>query len=131
MHEWKACNNFTKELDNLIKSKVKKNIQRRKITTDSHHGQAGIIFNNTEGNDYTKNDEPKSDSNGKSLPQQRSLQFDLRTIDWNEYFDHYLPGIKKYIFKEALDGKNVQHIHRYCGFLLFSWVYLHFGKKKK
>lgn len=30
------------------------------------------------------------------------LQFDMRTIDWNEYFSTYMYGIKKYFFKENL-----------------------------
>lgn len=34
------------------------------------------------------------------------LEFDMRTINWNEYFYHYLPGIKKYFFKEKLSGNE-------------------------
>lgn len=30
------------------------------------------------------------------------LEFDMRTINWNEYFHHYMPGIKKYFLKEKL-----------------------------
>lgn len=28
------------------------------------------------------------------------LQFDMKTIKWEEYFKTYIPGIKKYHFKE-------------------------------
>lgn len=34
------------------------------------------------------------------------LEFDMRTINWNEYFYHYLPGIKKYFFKENITGNE-------------------------
>lgn len=34
------------------------------------------------------------------------LEFDMRTINWDEYFYHYLPGIKKYFFKEKLTGNE-------------------------
>lgn len=40
------------------------------------------------------------------------LEFDMRTIDWNEYFYHYLPGIKKYFFKERLTNKCSNHYKR-------------------
>lgn len=29
-----------------------------------------------------------------------TLEFDMKTINWEEYFHHYIPGIKKYYFKE-------------------------------
>lgn len=35
-----------------------------------------------------------------------NLEFDMRTINWNEYFYHYLPGIKKYFFKENTTGNE-------------------------
>lgn len=28
------------------------------------------------------------------------LQFNIDNIDWIEYFHYYLPGIRKYLFKE-------------------------------
>lgn len=34
------------------------------------------------------------------------LEFDMKAIDWNEYFVHYLPGITKYFFKESSDNQN-------------------------
>ncbi|XP_059612936.1 fatty acyl-CoA reductase wat [Phlebotomus argentipes] len=36
-----------------------------------------------------------------------SLDFEMEKINWNEYFRHYIPGIKKYHFKE--DAKNLQN----------------------
>lgn len=35
------------------------------------------------------------------------LQFNMDNIDWIEYFHDYLPGIKKYFFKETL-GEDVR-----------------------
>lgn len=35
------------------------------------------------------------------------LQFNMTAIDWIEYFHYYLPGIKKYLFKENA-GENVR-----------------------
>lgn len=29
-----------------------------------------------------------------------NLEFDIRKINWNEYFRNYIPGIKRYFFKE-------------------------------
>lgn len=40
-----------------------------------------------------------------------ALQFDMTTIDWNEYFLSYLPGIKKYFFKE--NYSNLVHTQRH------------------
>lgn len=32
-----------------------------------------------------------------------NLEFNMETIDWKEYFNHYMFGIKKYYFKENFD----------------------------
>lgn len=53
--------------------------------------------------------EPNGHTDGKKV----DLEFDMRTIDWNEYFYHYLPGIKKYFFKERLTNKCSKHYNRY------------------
>lgn len=29
------------------------------------------------------------------------LQFDMRTIDWADFFRYYIPGIRKYYFKQT------------------------------
>ena len=29
-----------------------------------------------------------------------NFDFDMRNIDWNEFFRNYIPGIKRYFFKE-------------------------------
>jgi fatty acyl-CoA reductase len=33
--------------------------------------------------------------------QKYHLEFDMRKINWNEYFHNYIPGISKYYFKES------------------------------
>jgi hypothetical protein len=30
----------------------------------------------------------------------KELEFDLRNIDWNEYFTNYIPGFRAYYYKE-------------------------------
>lgn len=36
--------------------------------------------------------------------QRGNLDFDIRNIDWNQYFRNYIPGIKRYYFKEDCDN---------------------------
>lgn len=45
-------------------------------------------------------------STHKTQQKNPDLEFDMRTINWNDYFHHYLPGIKKYFFKETLTGNE-------------------------
>jgi alcohol-forming fatty acyl-CoA reductase len=40
----------------------------------------------------------------------RTFEFDLTTIDWKEYFRSYIPGIKKYYFKESDDKKALTKV---------------------
>lgn len=42
--------------------------------------------------------------------QRGDLNFDMRTIDWNEYFRNYIPGIKRFVFKESCD--DVERLKR-------------------
>lgn len=39
------------------------------------------------------------------------LPFDMATINWEEYFLSYLPGIKKYFFKESYS--NLEHSRKH------------------
>lgn len=45
-------------------------------------------------------------STHKTQQKNPDLEFDMRTINWNDYFHNYLPGIKKYFFKETLTGNE-------------------------
>lgn len=49
-----------------------------------------------------------------------SLEFDMGTIDWNEYFLFYLPGIKKYFFKESYSQikESRKHYQRWVHVML-------------
>jgi alcohol-forming fatty acyl-CoA reductase len=38
--------------------------------------------------------------------QKGSLDVDVALVNWSEYFKHFLPGIKRFVFKETLDGKS-------------------------
>lgn len=41
----------------------------------------------------------------KSFKQRHgSFDFDMRNIDWNEFFRNYVPGIKRYFFKENCEN---------------------------
>lgn len=119
LREWKFCNENINELANLLKSQSKKNVHTRNITTDAYRWQNGIpsIKPTASGHGNSQ------DSSENVLYQHRSLEFDMRTIDWKEYFFHYMPGIKKYFFKEPVNEKCIRHVRRYtimsyCVFLL-------------
>lgn len=45
-----------------------------------------------------------------------NLEFDMQTIDWNEYFLNYLPGIKRYFFKEHLTNNEI-NVKRYAKYV--------------
>lgn len=113
LREWNFCNKNIDELANLLKSQSKTNVQKRNITTDSYRWQNGVASINSNKNEHIQNDDANAhDSNGKVSMHQRSLEFDMRTIDWKEYFFHYMPGIKKYFFKEPVNEKCVKHVRR-------------------
>jgi alcohol-forming fatty acyl-CoA reductase len=40
------------------------------------------------------------------------LEFDGRTIDWaNGFYPHFIPGLKKYFFKESLENVEQLRTH--------------------
>lgn len=88
LREWQFSNNNIDQLANLLRS------QRNLKRSSKLNSNNGIITD-------AKHREPY-------------LEFDMRTIDWNEYFFHYLPGIKKYFFKEqsADINKCINHYRR-------------------
>ena len=51
------------------------------------------------------------------------LDFDLRNVDWKEYFRAYIPGIKRYYFKE-----NPNNVKRLAA--QYQWWELFFFIKK-
>lgn len=126
LREWEFCNKNIDELANLLKSQSKLNLKKRYIATDSYRWQNGIASINSNDYEYIGNNDINSnhDSNEKDLMSHRSLEFDMRTIDWKEYFFHYLPGIKKYFFKEPITEKCVKHVRRYFRVFLFSLLKL-------
>ena len=52
-----------------------------------------------------------SDANVRSMRQALTksesnyLEFDINRIDWEEYFIHYEPGIRKYCLKEKMEAQ--------------------------
>lgn len=94
LREWHFRNENIDQLAELLKSQ-KNHLSMDEFKTPSNRCD-----------DATK---PNVQSDGKTV----DLEFDMRTIDWNEYFYHYLPGIKKYFFKERLTNKCSKHYKRY------------------
>jgi hypothetical protein len=45
------------------------------------------------------------------------LEFDMRKINWHEYFRNYIPGIKRYYFKE--NATNVKRLAAYYNWYAF------------
>lgn len=58
---------------------------------------------------------------------QCQMDFDIRNIDWNEYFKNYIPGIKKYYFKESCENveklrtsyQRLKKLHNFIKYLLY------------
>lgn len=67
---------------------------------NSNIDQLSTILRNQYRNGYNDKDPHKTHL------KHPDLEFDMRTINWNDYFYHYLPGIKKYFFKEKLTGNE-------------------------
>ncbi|KAJ6643840.1 putative fatty acyl-CoA reductase, partial [Pseudolycoriella hygida] len=63
----------------------------RLITMMSYFGLREWHFENTNIQKMSGNLQAKD---------KNDLQFNIDNIDWIEYFHYYLPGIKKYLFKE-------------------------------
>lgn len=59
----------------------------------------------------------KSIVNGEA---RQILEFDMKAIDWNEYFVNYLPGITKYFFKESSKNQS-NRANQYRRYLLTSF----------
>lgn len=59
--------------------------------------------------------------------QRGDLNFDMRTINWNEYFRNYIPGIKRFFFKESCDDIDrlkrsyqwLKRIHIFVKYLIY------------
>lgn len=60
-------------------------------------------FGNREWNFGNKNIERLVQETSAFRFERGDLCFDIKTIDWNEYFRNYIPGIKRYFFKESCD----------------------------
>lgn len=50
------------------------------------------------------------------------LQFNIDNIDWIEYFHYYLPGIKKYLFKENSSEDVRRSRLVYCSY--YNLIYI-------
>lgn len=52
-----------------------------------------------------------------------TLEFDMKAIDWNEYFVHYFPGITRYFFKET-NGHISNRANQYRRFCILILLYI-------
>ncbi|CAG9794548.1 unnamed protein product [Diatraea saccharalis] len=56
--------------------------------------------------------------------------FSMADVDWNEYFDHYLAGIRRYLFKESdatlpqarIKWKRLYYLHQVVRIIFFSFA---------
>lgn len=113
LREWKFCNKNIDDLANLLKSHAKNHVQMRNQTTDSYRWQTGAQSINS--NEIESIETVGTNLHGSIVTpsmHHRSLEFDMRTVNWKEYFFHYLPGIKKYFFKEPVNEKCAKHVRR-------------------
>lgn len=111
LREWKFCNKNIDQLATLLKSQSKQTLTMHGDSTGSSRWKNGVSY--TQSNGMASGCNTTDDkSNQKS---QTCLEFDMRTIDWDEYFFHYLPGIKKYFFKESVSDskKSIRHYRRF------------------
>lgn len=55
-----------------------------------------------------------------SSQDKKLFNFDMSTINWNEYFKHYIKGIRVYLFKDELNNVQTARIRyqRYFYFIL-------------
>jgi Male sterility protein len=55
------------------------------------------------------------------------LNFDIESIDWKEYFTNYIPGIKRYFFKESCENveklqvsyERLRKLHNFVKYLIY------------
>lgn len=116
LREWQFQNTNIDQLATLLKTP--------KYFSHKSNGYINSIHNPDSNNNNSNNnnncnimDKNYYCVNGykmKPNAQRADLEFDLKTIDWDAYFFNYLPGIKKYFFKEHLNdnGKTVAHYNR-------------------
>lgn len=56
-----------------------------------------------------------------------NMDFDIKNIDWSEYFANYIPGIKRYFFKENCENveklqisyERLRKIHNFLKYLIY------------
>lgn len=115
LREWKYCNKNIDKLATLLKSQKQQTIHQNDLTELKHRQNGFSHTHSMQNNGITHKNctiDKEWNQNSKTC-----LEFDMRTIDWDEYFFHYLPGIKKYFFKESVidNRKSIKHYGRYVG----------------
>lgn len=117
LREWQFCNKNIDQLATLLKSQQKYHTQKQNGFTGLIQSQNDISQNSSVQRSFIENDTYLTAD--KSIYKSHNfLEFDMRTIDWDDYFSHYLPGIKRYFFKESIPDNKIciKHYRRYTFF---------------
>lgn len=119
LREWKFCNKNIDRLANLLKSQEKLQSKKHSDATKNRwqNGMNSMMTTTAAAVETHKNGMINgnyiTDKQQYKRESQNYLEFDMQTINWDEYFFHYLPGIKKYFFKETDTKKCLKHYGRY------------------
>lgn len=97
LRDWKFSSKNVDDLANLLKSQSKKQCNESDLKIDS------ISKNHVNSKEVRHCSIAKDKA--KSTP---NLEFELRNVDWNEYFLNYVPGIIQYHERnqKKTDGSN-------------------------
>lgn len=107
LREWKFSNKNIDQLATLLKSQPKTNLHKEStVKMQRQNGFTGMnsMLQNSACKDASRNNTNHTVYNKSDV--KASLEFDIRTIDWDEYFRHYFPGIKRYFFKDPMPEKE-------------------------
>lgn len=110
LREWQFQNTNIDRLATLMKSSTNcNNNNNNDISYTNNNNNSLNAMNNNQNTTVNTSSNQNKQYAGKT-----DLEFDMNTIDWDAYFFNYLPGIKKYFFKEHLtdNGKCVAHYKR-------------------
>lgn len=121
LREWNFHNQNIDQLATLLRLQQYHQRNSNKCTNSNVSfacekiNQSELAINNRNGFQIDSRHVYGKNSDCLNLQPHTYLEFDMRTIDWDEYFFHYLPGIKKYFFKERLtdNAKCIKHYRRY------------------
>lgn len=125
LQDWTFSNENIEQLAAVLKWTHKQQLRKTNESANINQAQNatsdGILkVKNDAGNsEFVENHPPyKSDDTF-------SLEFDMRTIDWEEYYCHYLPGMKRYCLKEpfVIPEKCNKHNFQYVFLIIIRLIH--------